>query len=180
MKICLYVGSFNPVTKAHLKIASDLLENKIIDFLYFLPVNSQKSNLIPIKLRIDMLNLVTNSKEKTLNVYNYSQTGFFNYDVLTKINKQITHLVLGSDLFLKFNNFSNYQEILKNYNLIIIKRDNINLENIINKYYLSFKDKMTIIKKNYQGSSTLARNTLNEDYLSKEVLAYIKENSLYN
>ena len=32
MKNCLFVGSFNPITKSHLNISMDLLNKKIVDY----------------------------------------------------------------------------------------------------------------------------------------------------
>ena len=54
----LYVGSFNPVTKAHINICKYLLS--YTDYIYLIPVNSNKTNLVSIDKRIDMLNLVKN------------------------------------------------------------------------------------------------------------------------
>ncbi|MBQ8473214.1 MAG: hypothetical protein IJ501_06900 [Bacilli bacterium] len=179
----LFVGSFNPVTTSHLKITLDLLEDKIVNHIYFLPVNSKKTNLESIDRRLDMLNLVLTKNMTSLNIYNYSDSGIFNYFVLEKINKdkKITHIIMGSDLFLKFYTFTNYEDILKKYSLIIINRGN-NLEKELEKYE-NYRDKIIIINKTYPGSSTESRNSLKETkniYLDNKVLDYIKKNNLYN
>ena len=50
MKNCLFIGSFNPITKAHKEIVLDLLNKEIVDVIYFLPVNNQeKTNLIELE-----------------------------------------------------------------------------------------------------------------------------------
>lgn len=185
MKNCLYVGSFNPITKSHLNIPLDLLKDKTIDNLYFLPVNSQKKNLESINNRINMINLVIKEKMNVINIYNYNIAGIFNYQVLNKIKLDIniTHILMGSDLFLKFSTFSNYIEILKKYNLIIVKRNNYEIDDLINNKYYNYKNKILIINKKYTSSSTKARESLNNKkniYLDKKVLDYIKENNLYN
>ena len=77
MRTCLFVGSFNPVTLAHQKIAYDLLEDKVIDYLYFLPVNSMK-NVILVEDRIKLLNLIKTPKMEVLNIYDYEKKGLFN------------------------------------------------------------------------------------------------------
>lgn len=178
MKKCLYVGSFNPPTNAHIGIANYLLKQKIIDYLYFLPVNSSKTNLISLDKRINMLNLVKNKQEDVLNILNYQEKGFFNYDVLTKINLNITYLVMGSDLLLHFNTFLNYLDILNNYILIIIKRDNFDINSYLQNDYSNYLDRFIIIEKQFKGSSTDSRKSLNN--IPKEVLVYIKNNNLYN
>ena len=184
MKTCLFVGSFNPITIAHENISKDLLQDKIIDYLYFLPVNSNKKDLITIDNRINMINLIKNNQEEVLDIYNYSKDGLFNYNILNSINKniKITHILMGSDLFLKFNTFKNYQDILNNYILIIINR-NDNIADYINNNYKDYKDKIILINKEYKGSSYLAKQELlqnKNNYLNNKILNYIKEKNLYN
>ena len=181
MKKGLFVGSFNPITKAHEQIANDLLKNNKIDYLYFLPVNSNKSDLINISERINLINLIKSNKEEVLNIFDYSNSGFFNYNILKQI-KGITHIIMGSDLFLKFKTFSSYEKILKEYYIIVVNRDTYIHEYVINNY-TEFIDKIIIINKKYDGSSKLAKDNLldkNNKYLNKKVLDYIKEHNLYN
>ncbi len=185
MKKCLFVGSFNPVTIAHIEISKYLLKENIIDYLYFLPVNSKKTNLVNIEKRIEMLNLVNPKDTKILNIYEFQKEGTFNTTILKKITKKykINYLVMGQDLLLKLENFVNYKTILKNYYLIIIKRLNEKIEPIIKEKFLKYQDKFIIINKRYHESSTLARSKIsfkNNKYISKEILDYIKENNLYN
>ena len=85
---------------------------------------------------------------------------------------------MGSDLFLKFNIFLNYQDILNKYYLIVIKRNNFDLNNYVLTNYNNYLNKIIIINKEYLWSSTISRKELVN--LDKEVLAYIKENNLYN
>ena len=183
MKKSLFVGSFNPITIAHEKISKELIENKIVDYLYFLPVNSNKTDLINIDNRIEMINLIKSEKEEVLNIYNYSKDGFFNYDVLEKINLNITHIILGSDLFLKFKTFNNYLDILNKYYLIVINRE-FDTNKYIEKEYKDYKDKIIVINKQYDGSSKKAKELLknkdNNIYLNNKVLDYINKNNLYS
>ena len=85
---------------------------------------------------------------------------------------------MGSDLLLHFNTFPNYLDILNNYILIIIKRDNFDINSYLQKNYSNYLDKFIIIKKQFKGSSTDSRKSLNN--IPKEVLVYIKNNNLYN
>ena len=183
MKIGLFVGSFNPITKAHENIVADLLKEEIVDYLYFLPVNSNKLNLLSIDERINIINLIINKQEEILSVYEYSKDGLFNDNVLEKIKieKNITHLIMGSDLFLKFNTFKNYKNILAKYKIIVIKR-NDNVANYINNNYQKYLNNIEVINKRYKGSSNLAKKDLllsKNRYLDDKVFNYIKQNKLY-
>ena len=89
---------------------------------------------------------------------------------------------MGSDLFLNLKNFLDYEYILKTFTLIIVKRLDFDIETYIEKEFKEYKDKLIIINKEYNGSSSLAKLALKEKenkYLNKEVLEYIKENNLY-
>jgi len=182
MKKGLFVGSFNPVTLAHENIAKELLDESIVDYLYFLPVNSNKKDLISIENRIEMIKKITKENQSVLNIYDYSEKGVFNIDILLKMNLDITHIIMGSDLFLRFNSFKNYQEILAKYYLIVIKRG-LDIHKYVKEYYRDLGDKIIIIDKEYDGSSKLAKESLNNNsnkYLNTKVLDYIKTNNLYN
>jgi len=182
MKIGLFVGSFNPITLAHENIVRDLLKNKIIDYVYFLPVNSKKSDLISIDKRIDMIKLLNIKETETLNIYDYENSGLFNYNVLNSIDKKITHIIMGSDLFLKFKTFANWNTILEKYYIVVIKRD-FDIINYIEKNYNDYKKRIVIVNQNYAGSSLKAKEALKKHYniyLNSKVLDYIGKNNLYN
>lgn len=175
MKNSLFVGSFNPITNAHYNIANYLLNEKIVDYVYFLPVNSSKKN-VSLQDRINMINLVINKNMKVLNILDYNTCGYFNYDTLIKIDN-IKYIIMGADLFLKFNIFDSYLDILKKYYLIIIKRDKFDLLNYVKNNYQEYLDRIIVIDKEYPGSSTISRKTFLN--LDKKVLDYIKLNNLY-
>lgn len=75
--------------------------------------------------------------------------------------------------------WKNYEEILSKYKIIVLNRDNINIDFFINKYskYNSII-KASISLDNI--SSTMLRNSLDKKYLDNNVYKYIIENKLYN
>ena len=181
---CLFVGSFNPVTLAHINISKYLLNN-YIDYLYIIPVNSNKDNLVSIADRIKMLELVKGNNMEILDIYKYNPDGLFNYYVLEEIKKekQTLGVIIGADLLLKLKTFIQYEKILTNYKIIVIERMDIDIEKVIDTYYSKYKESFMIIDANFKGSSSDARGGLKNkknNYLAKEVLDYIKENNLYN
>ena len=55
MKIGVYVGSFNPVHKGHIKIANYIVDNNLVDKLLIIPTQNYwgKNNLISLQDRIN-------------------------------------------------------------------------------------------------------------------------------
>ena len=184
MKIGVYVGSFNPPHKGHIKIVKHLLNKKIVDKILIIPTNNywNKTNIIDLKHRLNMLNFFKTENiiiNDTLNNLEYT------YQILRELNKDNNEysLILGADNITTFNKWKNYQELL-NYELLIINRDNINIKEQLNK--LNKKDKYKIIDiKNIDISSTYIRNNINNEKLikniiDKQVLEYIKKEKLYS
>lgn len=184
MKIAVYVGSFNPVHKGHIKVVKKILK-EYVDKVIIVPTMSywNKNNLISISDRINMLKLYE-TKDIVIDTKNNNYE--FTYQVLRNIQKEYKndkiYLVIGDDLLRNFDKWKNISEILK-YNIIVIKRNNID-ESIYKKY-----EKYNFIVTNKisskEISSTIVRNMIangNKDvlkYIDLKVYDYIKRNNLY-
>ncbi len=184
MKIAVYVGSFNPVHKGHIKVVKKILK-EYVDKVIIVPTMSywNKNNLISISDRINMLKLYE-TKDIVIDIKNNNYE--FTYQVLRNIQKEYKndkiYLVIGDDLLKDFDKWKNISEILK-YNIIVIKRNNID-ESIYKKY-----EKYNFIVTNKisskEISSTIVRNMIangNKDvlkYIDLKVYDYIKRNNLY-
>ncbi len=184
MKIAVYVGSFNPVHKGHIKVAKTVLK-KLVDKVIIVPTLNywDKNNLININNRINMLkfyetnNIIIDTKN---NKYEYT------YQVLRNIKKEYKnseiYLIIGNDILENFHKWKNINEILK-YNIIVIKRNNIdlNIYKQYEKYNFIYLDKVS--KKEI--SSTVVRKMILENnkevlkYIDLKVYNYIKRNNLY-
>lgn len=184
MKIAVYVGSFNPVHKGHIKVVKKILK-EYVDKVIIVPTMSywNKNNLISISDRINMLKLYE-TKDIVIDTKNNNYE--FTYQVLRNIQKEYKndkiYLVIGDDLLKDFDKWKNIFEILK-YNIIVIKRNKID-ESIYKKY-----EKYNFIVTNKisskEISSTIVRNMIvngNKDvlkYIDLKVYDYIKRNNLY-
>lgn len=184
MKIAVYVGSFNPVHKGHIKVVKKILK-EYVDKVIIVPTMSywNKNNLISISDRINMLKLY---ETKDIVIDKKNNNYEFTYQVLRNIQKKYKndkiYLVIGDDLLRDFDKWKNISEILK-YNIIVIKRNNID-ESIYKKY-----EKYNFIVTNKisskEISSTIVRNMIvngNKDvlkYIDLKVYDYIKRNNLY-
>ena len=128
-RIGLYFGSFNPVTKAHEKIALYVINHTSIDEVQFVisPQNPHKEqkDLLDVNLRIEMLeamckehnNLNVNTIELTLPIPSYTS------DTLKAINEideeNEYSIIMGYDVFKSIDKWKNYEDILK-YPIILL------------------------------------------------------------
>ena len=86
MKIAVYVGSFNPVHKGHIKVVKKILK-EYVDKVIIVPTMSywNKNNLISISDRINMLKLYE-TKDIVIDTKNNNYE--FTYQVLRNIQKE--------------------------------------------------------------------------------------------
>lgn len=185
MKIGIYVGSFNPVHKAHVKIVNHLL--KYLDKIIVIPTGNywDKNDLISVEHRINMWKFYQN--EKIIIDENYNDLKY-TYLILNELNKiypnDELYLIIGADNLIDFDKWQNYQDILK-HQLLIINRDNIDT-----KYYLNkFNIKNYIIVSDLENqniSSTMIRDLLKTQNIKElnklidsKALDYIIKYNLY-
>jgi nicotinate-nucleotide adenylyltransferase len=184
MKIGVYVGSFNPPHKGHIKIVNHLINNKYVDKILIIPTNNywNKTNLIDLNHRLNMLKTFENNNiiiNNTLNNLEYT------YQIINELKKDNNEysLIIGSDNIIDFNKWKNYEELLK-LEILIINRNNIDTKYYLDK--LNKKDKYKIINiKNIDISSTYIRENINnknklKNIIDEQVLEYIKKENLYS
>lgn len=185
MRIGVFVGSFNPVHKGHIKIANYLVDNNYVDKLLIVPTGSywDKKN-IDVKYRIEMLERYETDRiiiERELNNLEYT------YQLINELKKRYKNdeliLIMGADNIISFDKWKNYEELLK-LELIIYKRNNFDIKHYLDR--INKKDKYIIIDnvESINISSTTIRETINDFYnleelIDKDVLDYIIKNELY-
>ena len=197
-KYGFFGGSFNPVTKAHIELADEIVKKYGLDRVVFVPVGNCyiKEGLINEIHRYNMLKIATRN-------YNMLDVS----DIELKQNKNLTTLEAFSKIEEKFKNIDKYfiigednlykileskdaEMLINNYKYIVIQRESLQIDNVIkkNKEILKNKDNFFMMenKKHINTSSTKARNEMLtsskevEKIVDKEVLNYIKENKLYS
>ena len=190
MKIGIFGGSFNPSHNMHRDIALELINKNYLDKVIYTPVgnNYNKKDLIDFKHRYEMIKLMI-EKYNNLLISDINNDDKYKYtyqilDYFKSIYKddQI-YFICGSDNLNEFDTWMKYEYILNNYKLLVINRNNDNIENILNKYK---KYENNIIIANIiprMLSSTVIRNNINSEeiknYLDAKVYKYIKDNKIY-
>ncbi len=190
MKIGIYGGSFNPVHNAHTDLANKLIEKNYLDKVIFVPVGSNytKSSLASETHRKNMLEII---KEDNFIISDY-EFGQRKYTIDTinhfkneYINDEI-YFIIGSDNLYEVNTWKNYEDILSNHKLLVIIRNNDDI-NKLRKLYPKYNENIIIINLNIKKiSSTMVRDNIKnknidniDKFIDEKVLKYIKENHLF-
>lgn len=190
-------GSFNPVTKAHVELAIEIVKKFKLNKVIFVPVgdNYQKKNLINEKHRYNMLKIATN-KYQELEISDIELNQNKNLTTLEAFQKIEKHYekvkkyyIIGADNLYKMVASEDLETLASTYTYIVIQRGVIDAKEIIKSNpILKENEKNFYIMENIKHndtSSTHVRNNIengNKDIdlnLQKEVLAYIEKNKLY-
>ena len=189
-KIGIFSGSFNPIHLGHIKLGDYLIENQIVDEVWFVvsPCNPLKkqSELLDEYVRLDMLILAMKDKpyfkisdvEFTMPIPSYS------IDTLRLLSSQFIenqfHLIIGSDNAQVFDQWKNYSQLLNEFPVLVYPRRNFEFSEVKNKY-----PQMVLLSSPYYDiSSTEIRDFIAQkkdvvQWLHPSVYQFINENNLY-
>ena len=190
MDIALYFGSFNPIHVGHQKLAEWLFDNEIVDEVWFVvsPCNPLKnqSELIDEYIRLDMLMLAIQNQPrlKVSDIEFVMPIPSYSIDTLHKLSSQFPEnqftLVIGSDNALVFDQWKNYETLLKEYPVLVYPRSGYDFAEVADKY-----PQMQLLSTPYLNiSSTQIRESIANkkdvtQWLHPLVHQFIVENNLY-
>lgn len=196
-KYGFFGGSFNPVTNAHLNLANLIVEKYNLDKVIFVPMGDKynKQDLISEKDRYDMLKLATKNQEK-LEVSDIELNlpcALTMLQAFMKIEEKYSNVkpyfIIGADNLNKLISLPDFEILAKNYEYIVIKRNDIQINEKIasNPILRRFKDHFNILEENpyEQISSTKVRKSINneiltlDDMIPDEVYEYIVNKKIY-
>ncbi len=192
-------GCFNPVTNAHVNLANLVVNQYNLDKLVFVPMGDKykKNNLASEQHRYEMLKIEANKQDKLevsvieLNLP-HALTMLQAFEKIQAKYKEVEpYFIIGADNLIKLTGLSDFETLAKNYQYIIIERNDISTEQLFasNLILSCFKEHFYILKDNpyKQISASEARTLLKRKeekeirkIISKEVYEYIKEKKLYN
>lgn len=195
--IAFFGGSFNPPSNIHLEIGRNVINNLNINKVCFVPVGNyyKKKDLIDVKYRYEMLEIMCENEKDffvsdiTLNEKNNLKAiDIFEMIKEKYINNDI-YYIMGSDNFERILDWKNPEELVENYKIIIVKRDNIDIDKIIIENEILHNNKQNLYILDLENTknkidSTQIRNKINnqdnvEEYLNQNVVKYIYDNRLY-
>lgn len=190
MKIGIFGGSFNPPHNMHKDIVLELLKQDYLDKIICIPTgdNYAKSCLLPIKDRIEMLKLMFKGNEK-VNISAIELDGsLYTWDTMNFYQKKYPDdelfFICGMDNLAELSTWHRYEDILKKFKLVVIKRDTDEDDaEAALELYEKYKDRIEVANvKARKISSTFVRNEILKegvaeelkDSLDSEVMEYIK------
>ena len=194
MRIGIFGGSFNPPHLMHEAIALELIKNGYVDKVIYVPTGNMypKAGLACCEDRYEMVKRMISGNDK-LEVSDY-EFGKLTYTYQTldyfkeKYHSFEIYFICGTDNLRGFCNWKNYEYILDNFKVIVIRRNNDDIDEILEKYSKK-NENIIVCDISYDIiSSTEIRKILKNNRKSKElnrklkpqVLEYIYEKDLYN
>ena len=191
-KVLLYFGSFNPIHKGHIALAEWVVEQGFCDELIFIvsPQNPLKSatELAPEFSRYEMCELACASsrypeKIKVSAVEFVLEKPSYTINTLRYLREQFGaemefSILLGADNIENFDRWREYEEILRDYPLLVYPREGYSIE--------KFADNITFLKDAplFDYAATDIRKEIADgknftDKVCRTVAKYIIQNRLY-
>jgi nicotinate-nucleotide adenylyltransferase len=132
--------------------------------------------------------MIKDNKNLEISDYEIKNTLTYTYQTLDyfkeKYQNDEIYFICGSDNLNEITTWNNYHYILNNYKIIVVKRNNDNLNNIFSK--INNKNILIANIKLASISSTNIRKDINNknyeyllNYVDKSVLEYIKDKKMY-
>lgn len=188
MKIGLYFGSFNPIHHGHLIIAQHIINQSLVDQIWFI-ISPQN----PLKKATSLLNehhrkylveiaIINERKLKASNVEFNLPRPSYTIDTLIYLKEKFPdhsfEIILGSDSFKNISKWKNYEILIQDYQFLIFPRKDFKLDRVENANCRILNAPLIEI------SSTHIRNMIKDglsiDYLVPEkVKEEIERNGYY-
>jgi len=190
--ILLYFGSFNPIHKGHIALAEWVVEQGMCDELIFIvspqnPFKEQeglapefsryemcemacKASRYPEQIKVSAVEFVLEKPSYTINTLRYLRENFG--------SEMKFSILMGADNIENFDKWREYEEILRDYPLLVYPREGYSVEKFADK--INFLENAPL----FDFAATDIRTMIAEgidfrDKLSAEVAHYIIQNKLY-
>ena len=196
--LAIFGGSYNPPLNSHFSLAEQMLtEYENIEKVIFVPVSTKynKKGLISNEHRYNMLKLVCEKNEKfevsnieliqekqldTLKTLELMKNEYPNYELC---------FTMGTDNLKEISTWTLAEELVTKFKILVIERDEDNIEEIIknDEFLKKHKESFLKVKENIRSniSSTFVREKIKNGksiryFTPDDVYFYIKEHNLYN
>lgn len=142
MNIGLFFGSFNPIHHGHLIIANFILNEGLVDQIWFVvsphnPLKESKS-LLNENNRLHLVRLAIDQEPRMKAVdieFFLPRPSYTSYTLARLSEKYPSHqffLIVGGDSFQNFTKWKNYTYIVDNYNILLYNRPGFPVTDTLN------------------------------------------------
>ena len=158
ISIAIFGGSFNPPTIAHINLAKQILDKmKNIEKIIFVPVSTKynKQGLAPDEDRLELLKTICqdhpNMEVSSLELNSPRQ--LYTIETLKIMQKQnpdkTIYFIVGTDNLKELETWHAANEILQQFKIIVLERDNDIMEKIISNSLFLKQYRESFIKLNF-------------------------------
>ena len=195
--IVVFGGSFNLPLNSHFSIAEQVLnEYEEVEKIVFIPVSKkyEKDGLEENYHRYNMLKLVIDKNRNFLlsDIDMNENKSLYTIETLEETQKQFSNkqiwFLIGSDNLKELHTWKRAEELVSNYKILVMERNEDKVEEIIkqNELLNCYKENIEKLNEEIRSnfSSTYVRAQIKKKksvryLLPDEVYEYIKENNLY-
>lgn len=192
MRIGIFGGSFNPPHNMHIDLNNKLINENYIDKVIFVPTGTKykyKNNLLSDEIRFEMLKLATKKySEFSVSDFELKDEVVYTFETMRYFKElypeDTLYFICGTDNLSYMDKWQNGDEILSNYKILAIPRNEDNVDEIL-KSLKKYQHNIIIAQVLVEPlSSTQIREIIKNDqdtsnYLDASVIKYIKERKLY-
>lgn len=195
--IAVFGGCFNPPLNSHFSLADQIInEYEFIKKVVFVPVNSKynKMDLLSNEHRYNMLKIICDKNPEFVlsRIEIDSEVQLYTIETLKKVQELYPNdtiwFIIGTDNLKQLGTWKKSDELVKNFKILVLERDNDIMEEIIkNDEFLNENSDAFIKAKNTvksNMSSTFVRDKIKQEksirYLvPDEIYSYIIQNNLF-
>lgn len=192
-KILIFGGTFNPIHNGHLILAEHCINEEGFDKVVFIPtMNPYYKDTLNFDTRLKMLKMAIKDNDKFAyssieKKYNLEGKLYLILEKISELSDDDITILIGSDSLMNLDWWYKIDEILKNYKILVLKRDDE--DEVISIKIAEYKEKYgTDIKvlnnKRVEISSSMIREMIKNGksikYLVRDdVEKFIRDEKLY-
>lgn len=182
--IAIFGGSFNPPTIAHINLAKQILDKmKNIEKIIFVPVSTKynKQGLAPDEDRLELLKTICqdhpNMEVSSLELNSPRQ--LYTIETLKIMQKQnpdkTIYFIVGTDNLKELETWHAANEILQQFKIIVLERDNDIMEKIISNSLFLKQYRESFIKLNFNKIKLSSSYIRQKVQMGKEIKELVPE-----
>lgn len=192
----IFGGSFNPIHNGHIHLAESVMKQLELDRIIIMPANipphKQYDDYIDGIHRLEMCRLaVENLEGFEVSDWELSRNDIsYTYNTVMHLRNiypdEEFFLLVGSDMFLSFEEWYRYKDILAETVLVVVSREENDSEKLeiqkcrLNKYGRTVMVNVEpIVISSTQIRKSIKNHEFYSCYLNKKVVQYIKQKKLY-